>query len=202
MNKKKKFLLVFISILIAWYLYTMLEVRFYSKKYYETKSDVAIVLGAGTHDSILSPVFKERLEHSINLFNKKVVSNIILTGGYGDGQKISDSKVAMNYLVSKDIPISKILIEEKSTITFTNIINANKLMEDHQLKTALIISDPYHMKRSIEMCKKVGMTALPSPTPTTMYQRRKTKADFLIKETMNFCLFKLFERYRSTEYKE
>ncbi|MGB1248542.1 MAG: hypothetical protein ACPG4Z_06620, partial [Chitinophagales bacterium] len=65
------------------------------------------------------------------------------------------------------------------------------------LETALIVSDPYHMKRSIAMCNKMEMNALSSPTPTTMYRSYKTKFPFLIEQTWFYCLFLLFGQFRA-----
>mgnify|MGYP003835132103 CR=1 FL=1 len=39
-----------------------------------------------------------------------------MTGGFGEGETISDSQAAMNYANEKGIPKSKILIEEKSNL--------------------------------------------------------------------------------------
>ena len=44
------------------------------------KADCAIVLGAGTWEGEVSPVFEERLRHAVKLYREGTVPKIILTG--------------------------------------------------------------------------------------------------------------------------
>lgn len=193
----RRYLFLVLAGLLICFIITAISIRLYSKRYFETQSDAAIVLGAGTANGKISMVFEERILHAITLLKKDKVKVLIFTGGYGKGQTISDSKAAKNYAISKGVPENKILIEEKSTITFYNIKNAKVLMKQNDLKTALIVSDPYHMKRSMDMCERIGLNALPSPTPTTMYKSRNTKFSFLVNETFNYWGYLLVGRHRA-----
>jgi len=197
-NRKNKriFLKGFLALLLIWFISNALIIRFYAKNFSDTTSDVAIVLGAGSANGKLSKVFEERVRHAITLLKEQKVKKIIFTGGFGEGQQISDSQAAANYAIKKGVRKNQILIEEASTITFYNVVNAHELMEQHNLHSALIISDPYHMKRAMEMCQKVGIQAQSSPTPTSMYRSRKTKFEFLVKETFNYCIYQLYGQFR------
>jgi len=196
--KKKKFKILFyvLTILLALFFYGSIKVYAYSKQYSEAKSDVAIVLGAGTSNGNVSPVFRERLNHGKYLLDQNKVSSVIITGGVGEGQNVSDSKLGAKYLEKLGIESSKILIEEKSTITFYNICNANKIMINNQFNSALIISDKYHMKRAMSMCKRVGLNANPSPTPTSMYRSGKVKRKFFLNQTFQYWIYILFAQFR------
>lgn len=199
LQKTFKLFLLLNFILIVFFTINMWRVHAFSKIYNERKSDAAIVLGAGTNNAKLSPIFKERMNHAIDLIHRQKVDYLILTGGFGEGQNISDSKAAKKYAIKNGVEEKFILIEEKSRITFYNIINAKKLMEEYQLKTALLVSDPYHMKRAIVMSKDIGLDILSSPTPSTMYQTKKTKRKFLLNQTWNYCLYILFGKFRKAE---
>ena len=59
------------------------------------------------------------------------------------------SKVAKNYAIAKGVKTSNILIETRSKITFENLEEAKKLLDEKQLETVLIVSDPLHMKLSL-----------------------------------------------------
>jgi len=69
----------------------------FSKKYYEISSDVGIVLGAGVKNGKLSPVFRERVNHSIKLFNIGFIKNMALRHflwvRYDHSPKIKNSKM-------------------------------------------------------------------------------------------------------------
>jgi uncharacterized SAM-binding protein YcdF (DUF218 family) len=177
-RKVFKYLLGFVLVLLLCLVGTAISIRNYSKKFFDEKSDVAIVLGAGTSNGALSKVYEERVLHAINLLYDSKVDKIIFTGGYGENESISDATAAMDYALKKGISKNKLLIEEKSTITFFNIKNSKDIMVKENLSSALVVSDPYHIKRSMHMCDLIGIKALPSPTPTTMYRSRKTKFGF------------------------
>ncbi|GLB52584.1 hypothetical protein NBRC110019_16240 [Neptunitalea chrysea] len=202
MTKKKKIrnvvIIVAIAILVA-FMSTAMAIERYAKEYYDTPSDVALVLGAGTSKGKISYVFEQRILHAVKLYKNNSVKYIIFTGGYGEGQTISDSKAAKNFVISKGVPAKNILIEESSTITFSNIKNARKVMDETGLSSALLVSDPYHMKRAMAMCNQMNIKALPSPTPTSMYRSSSKKFEFLMKETINYWGYLTLGRFRSTE---
>lgn len=149
-------------------------------------ADVALVLGAGTHDGEVSPVFRERINHGIWLYQNGYVSNLLLTGGVGAGNEISDAQAAKNYAVAQGVPEEVILIEEQSAITQQNLEYAKQIMDEHGLRTAVLVSDPLHMKRVMLGARDAGITAYSSPTPTTMYKSAGAKAKFLAREVFYY----------------
>lgn len=191
--------ILLISLLIM-FAFCCFQVFSYSDKYSDKSADVIIVLGAGTNDGQLSNIFRERMNHGINLMKDDKAKYLMITGGIAQGQKISDSKAAKNYAISQNIPDDKILIEEISTTTFTNILNAKIIMQKKDLKNALIVSDPYHMKRSMKMCSKIGIDAEPSPTPTTMYRTKKVKRKFLMNQGFNYAIYLMFEQFKKVKH--
>ena len=187
-RKVLKYLSYFIIIFIAGMIINAFRIYAFSDQYFDSKSDVAIVLGAGTKNGIVSAVFRERINHGINLFKTEKVDYIIFTGGLGKNQKESDSKIAKKYAILNGIPEDKILIEEKSTITFTNLKYSKIIIDSLNLTSVLIVSDPLHMKRSIAMTKKLKINSKPSPTPTSMYKSKSTKFRSLIYESFFYNL--------------
>jgi uncharacterized SAM-binding protein YcdF (DUF218 family) len=59
-----------------------------------------------------------------------------------------------------------ILLEEQSTITQENIFYGVEIMNENGINTAILVSDPLHMKRAMLMAKDYGLEAYSSPTPT------------------------------------
>jgi uncharacterized SAM-binding protein YcdF (DUF218 family) len=196
LRKSLKITLFILLFFLGWYGINIIRIKSYSKNYFVDKSDVALVLGAGTSNGIISLVFKERMNHAINLQKSDKVKYIIITGGFGKGQQISDSEVAKQYAVKQGIIPKNIIIEEESKITFQNIKKAKFIMDSLDLNTALLVSDPYHMLRAHKMCLKMGINDLPSPTQTSMYRSNESKWKFLRREAFNFWLFQVIERFK------
>ncbi|MGN0246350.1 MAG: YdcF family protein [Lachnospiraceae bacterium] len=168
----------------------------YGSVYENESCDVAIVLGAATSGSDVSEVYKQRLNHAIELYQNDYVKYIIVTGGKGKGNRISDAAIARKYLVSMGISDEVILEEETSTITQENLENAKIIMEEHEYKTAAIVSDPLHMKRAMLLAHDSGIDAISSPTKSSAYKTLKTKIPFVARETFFYIGYKWYRLFR------
>lgn len=198
-GKKKTFRLIslFLVLSILFYLiFTAISIVSYGKTDGKANSDVAIVLGAGTSNGEVSPVYRERINHGIWLYENDYVDYLILTGGIGEGNNASDAYIAKQYALSKSVPEQAIFIEEKSTITEENLENAKAIMDENSFDTAIIVSDPLHMKRAMLMAGDYGIDACSSPTPTTMYRSFKTKIPFLAREEFFYIGYSIARIFR------
>lgn len=149
----------------------------------DASADAAIVLGAAVWSSGVSPVFRERINHGIDLYQKGKVRKLIFTGGQGNPGEPTESSAARDYALQSGVPLQDILIEQKSHTTYENIRYAKEVADAHGIKRVLIVSDPLHMKRAVLMAQDVGLIAEPSPTPSTRYQGLKSQLGLLAHET-------------------
>jgi uncharacterized SAM-binding protein YcdF (DUF218 family) len=150
------------------------------------KSDCIIILGAAVRGTTPSPVFDERIRHGIDLYRAGFAPKLLFTGGVGDGLTHSESSVGRSVATQQVVPGGDILIEERSRTTQQNLSEARSVMEKNGLKSAIIVSDPLHMKRAMMMADGLGIHAVSSPTPTTRYRSLQTKISFLCRELYFF----------------
>jgi len=160
----------------------------YASEYSEKTSDVAIVLGAGTDGKTVSPVFRGRLDHAIDLYRRGKARSILLTGGRAEGQLLSDSEIAGRYLLERGIPPGAILLERVSRYTVENLSESRRIMDSLGLRSALIVSDPLHMKRAMGLAEAMDLECEPSPTPTSAYRSFFPKARSLVYEVFFYSL--------------
>lgn len=180
-----KRVLIIIGILFwSYFAINAYKIYSFSSEYSEEQSDVIIVLGTAIENGKPSSVFKERINHGIYLYNKGVAKKLLFTGGFGKGQNQTESSVAKEYAISKGIPDSVIIIEEKSKSTYENFKEAKLIMDSLSLKSALIVSDPFHMKRAMAFAEYYHIDCKPSPTKTTAFQFFIPKAMSLFYETV------------------
>ncbi|MBQ7116761.1 MAG: YdcF family protein [Clostridia bacterium] len=192
MKRIMSLILCFLLLLAA---LTAVSIVSYGKKDNKAPSDVAIVLGAGTADGEVSPVFRERINHGIWLYENGYADYLILTGGIGEGNEKSDAYIARQYAVSEGVPEDVIFIEEKSVITEENLEYAKDIMQENSFETAIIVSDPLHMKRAMLMAGDYGIKGYSSPTTTSMYKSLRTKIPFLMREEffyIGYCIVRAF----------
>ena len=145
-------------------------------------ADCAIVLGAAAWHDKPSPVLRERLNHAIDLFKSKKVRALILTGGFGKGADFSESKVSFDYCLEQGVPASAIRVESESTKTSENLSEAKKILEKEGWKTALLVSDPWHLKRARRMATDLDIKVYASATKSTRFKSTEAKAKFLFQE--------------------
>ena len=196
-HKKIKILLVCLILTIAlWLIAVGVGIVNYGKTDEKCSCEVAIVLGAATESGEVSPVYRERINHGIWLYQNQYVDHLIFTGGVGEGNTQSDAFAAKEYAVEKGIPAEAIFLEERSTITEENLKYAKEIMEENSWNTALIVSDPLHMKRAMLMAKDFGIESYSSPTPTSMYRSLKTKLPFLVREEFFYIGYWLLRPFR------
>lgn len=184
-----------LCVFLIWGLISTVAIVRYAKVDERYWADTIIVLGAGTDGKEPNPVFRERLNHAITLYEDGFSRHIILTGGLSEGNTLTDSQIAANYLTSNGIPADVILLETKSTITQENLSGARDIMYAEGMTTALIVSDPLHMKRAMLMAQDCGIQPYSSPTPTTRYQTWKTKIPFLLRETFFYVGYRIYRNF-------
>lgn len=188
----KKLSIFIIGIVIAYIVITAISICLYSKVDEKQPADVAVILGAGASDEKVSPVFQERINHGISLYKNKYVKKLIFTGGTGKGNQNSDAYIAMQYAIKQGVPKDDILLEEMSVITQENIKNAKMIMDKNSYHTAILVSDPLHMKRAMLMAKNNKIDCYSSPTPTTKYITLKSTLPFLLREVFFYVGYKIY----------
>jgi uncharacterized SAM-binding protein YcdF (DUF218 family) len=149
----------------------------------DRKADAAIVLGAAVWGNQVSPVFRERINHALELYHQGKVRKIIFTGGQGNSNEPTEASAARAYAIQNGANAADLLIEQRSHTTFENLFYAKQVADANALQKVLIVSDPLHMKRAILMAHDVGLDAYPSPTPTTRYQGWRSQSTELGRET-------------------
>lgn len=134
----------------------------YPKDNVKDESNYMIILGAAVKNNNVSLTLKGRLDTALDYLNKTNDDlYIIVSGGKGDGENISEALAMRNYLVENGLKESKIIMEDKSTNTYENfkyskdiILNhSNKTL--HDLKIKVVTSD-FHSCRSSLLAKRVG----------------------------------------------
>ena len=133
--KKRIKILIGIAILILCYITTnVMDICLFSTEEQKCEADVAIILGASAYNGEVSPVYQERINHGISLYNEGYVEKLIVTGGIGEDNDVSDAYIAKQYAVSQGIPATDILTEDTSTITQENLENSKVIMEKNGYK--------------------------------------------------------------------
>lgn len=123
------------------------------------KSDCIIVLGCKVKGVEPSPFLKGRLDEGIRLFKEGYGRYIIVSGGKGPGEDITEAEAMGRYLVEKGVAEESIILEDKSKSTLENLKNSKVIMNEKGLRDAVIVSNKFHLKRVSNTVTRLDMAA-------------------------------------------
>ena len=131
------------------------------------KSDFIIVLGAALNGKVPSYTLSKRLETALMLINQNKNARIILSGGQGPGEDITEAEGMKRYLVSKGVNEENIIKEEKATNTYENILFSSEIIRGFNMDnpSITVVTSNFHMYRTMYICKKLNLKATGYASP-------------------------------------
>ena len=175
----------------AWIL-VLIAVYLYGGRDEARPADAVVVLGAAQYDGRPSPVLKARLDHAISLYHAGIAPRMITTGGVGPGDTVSEAVVGRRYAIRKGVPAGAILTERSGLRTTESLDSVAKLMKARGLRSAVLVSDPFHMLRLRLLARRAGIRAYSSPTRTSPISKNPDEEwRFVLRESvvLPFALF-------------
>lgn len=121
------------------------------------EADVAIVLGNKVEENgIPSPRLQSRLDRAIQLYHQGIAEQIIVSGGRGI-EGYEEAEVMRDVLVEAGIPATNIILDKQGYDTFQTAQNSKLIMEAKGFRTAIIITQYYHIARTKLAFKQFGI---------------------------------------------
>ncbi len=108
----------------------------------------------------------DRFIQAIRLYQLGHIKKILITGGSGSilRQQYKEADFVKDQLQQMGVAATDILSDNQSRNTFENAANAKKLLDSLQIKGPyLLITSAMHMKRSVQVFNKAGMTTVSYP---------------------------------------
>ncbi len=152
--------------LVALYLLTtFVDVWLASRQNYDGSADAVVVLGAAQYNGTPSPVLRARLDHAAELYVAGRVDLVVVTGGNQEGDVTTEAKAGYDYLrLTQGIPDEALLLEVDGTSTYESLRATARFLEDRAVNRVILVTDPYHARRSLLIAEEVGLEAEVSPT--------------------------------------
>ncbi len=107
--------------------------------------DAIVVLGCRVRaDGVPSESLDRRVRHAVGLWRQGLAPRIVLTGGAGEGEPLSEARAAARLARHLGVPDEALVLEERSTSTEEN---ARFARESIGRARVLVVSDAYHVTR-------------------------------------------------------
>ncbi|KEH98686.1 hypothetical protein Z962_10970 [Clostridium botulinum C/D str. BKT12695] len=161
LNSKLRFVLkVCISLGIASFIILESLIIYSGISNKNPKSDYIIVLGAAVHGDYMSLILKERVDRSLEYLREYPSTKVIVSGGKGPGEFITEAEAMKRYLVENGVKNSQIIKEENSRTTAENFKYSSKIIENmdkERTPTVSVVTTNFHMLRAKMLAKRSGL---------------------------------------------
>lgn len=119
-----------------------------------------IVLGCGIRGERVSVGLAKRLNKAYEYHLQNPDAVIIVSGGQGPQEDISEALAMKRYLMEKGVPEDRIIMEDKSTSTITNFKYSHEIMKEKGLPddSVVFVTNGYHVYRGASYAKAEGLT--------------------------------------------
>lgn len=105
------------------------------------KADVIIAISGGDTTS--------RTQKAIDLYMNGWADKLIFSGAASDKSGPSNAAVMREQALDEGVPLSAISVEEQSETTRQNAEKTKDMLQDENIKSAILVTSRYHMKRAM-----------------------------------------------------
>ncbi|HWQ43127.1 MAG TPA: YdcF family protein [Desulfosporosinus sp.] len=135
--------------------------------------DYLIILGAGLNGEQLSWTLWERMQKGLDYLEEHPKAKVVLSGGQGPGEKISEAEGMRRFLVSHGIADERILKEDQSTSTMENFRYSKAILvrqpSFQNSERVAVITNDFHLFRSKILARRNGLIPVGISSPTPWY---------------------------------
>ncbi|MGE8206500.1 YdcF family protein [Heyndrickxia sp. NPDC080065] len=164
---KKRIVLSILCVLlllgVGWVSFTFYHMKHVAKEQPPKNIPYLVILGAKVNGEKMSKAFFERAKVGLQYLNQNENTKVIVTGGQGPDEDITEAEAAKRYLIENGIAEKRIFLEEKSVNTYENIKFAKKL---YSINEAVFVSNDFHLYRAIQLAKAQDIKAYPLAAET------------------------------------
>ncbi len=157
-------------------------------------ADAIVVLGAAQYNGRPSPVFQGRLEQAATLYKRNFAPAVLVLGSNQPGDLTTEGAAGRNWLIAHGLPATNVYADPVGNDTLQSLQGAASFMKRHGMRSAFLVSDPWHNLRIRRMASDLGITAYVSATWHSAARSQGTRLDGYTRETFAYLYYRLLHR--------
>ena len=119
--------------------------------------DYLVVLGARIRGETPSLTLMYRLDKAYTYLVEHPSTKVIVSGGQGSGETITEAEAMKRYLLHKGIKEERILLEPRARDTDENLSYSFSIMDEQkESASSLVVTSSFHVLRSKMIAKDLG----------------------------------------------
>lgn len=180
-----------VAALLIFLCVTALQIVYQASQEELRHADAIVVFGAAEYVGRPSPVYRARLDHAFDLFQRGIAPVVITTGGAGSDPDYSEGGVGRDYLMRRGIPESSLIAETQGADTAQSAERVAVIMRTNGMRTCVAVSDEYHVFRIKKLLEKQGVQVYVAPRsgsrPRGWWQRTLA----VLRESASYLIWRL-----------
>ncbi len=145
--------------------------------------DVIVVLGAAQLNGRPGDVLQARLDEAKRIYDLGLAQHIITVGAGAPGDRTTEAASGKYWLSTNGVKSRNITSLEVGRDTWVSTQNYVKFMKIKDWEDVIIVTDPFHCRRSMTMANDLGVVATCSPVQTGPSALANTGQRYLVRET-------------------
>jgi len=129
------------------------------------KADAIAIFGAAEYAGHPSPVYRARLDHGYELFQRGMAPMVITTGGSAQDPDFSEGGVGRDYLLRRGVPEQALIAETQGSDTAQSAARVANIMRANGMRSCIAVSDAYHVFRIRALLEHEGVQVELAPRP-------------------------------------
>jgi uncharacterized SAM-binding protein YcdF (DUF218 family) len=150
-----------------------------------------VVFGAAEYSGHPSPVFRARLDHAYDLFQRGLAPLIITTGGAAADPSFSEGGVGRDYLMHRGVPERSLIAETMGSDTAQSAQRVGVILRANGMHSCLAVSDEYHVFRIKELLQREGVQVYVAPRAGSRPHGALPRMVAVLREAISYLLWKL-----------
>jgi len=155
------------------------------------RADTILVLGAAQYQGEPSPVFAGRLEHAQLLFEQGRAARIVVLGAGRPGDISTEAEAGRDYLVRQGVPAEQVFALPAGATSYESLEAAATWLNDQGLRSAFLVSDPWHNLRIRRMASDLGIEGYVSATWQSAARTEHTRFEGYLRETLAYLYYRV-----------
>lgn len=141
-------------------------------------ADAIVVFAGGVGESGKARGgYQERVKQAVDLYQQGLASHVIFSSGYTF--VFREAEVMKELAVAFGVPSSAILLETRAANTYHNVTYVHDILLQHQWRSILLVSTPYHMRRALLVWRKAAseIQVIATPVPASQFYTHQRGAN-------------------------
>jgi uncharacterized SAM-binding protein YcdF (DUF218 family) len=173
----------------------MVDVWLTGRGDYDGQAPAAVVLGAAQYNGEPSEALRGRLDTAGQLYADGQVELVVVTGGGQPADETTEAKTGYDYLRENfGLPDEALRLEVQGRSTYQSLAAAARFLDDEGIEQVVVVTDPYHARRSQLVAEEVGLEADVAVTDAGM------SIDRVLREAVAISLGRVLEFRRIDAY--